>query len=58
MLVLVVLPGVMLMTMPQWPESLRPWDTPAQVLVGALMIAAALLAATSRAGSRPSSWSV
>ena len=48
MLVLVVLPGVILMTMPQWPTSLRPWDTPGQVLVGALMITAAFLAATSR----------
>jgi multicomponent Na+:H+ antiporter subunit A len=48
MLVLVVLPGSVLLTLPAWPSSLRPWDTPGQVLVGATMIVAAVLAASSR----------
>ena len=48
MLVLVVLPGSVLLTLPSWPNSLRPWDTPGQVLVGATMIVAAVLAASSR----------
>ena len=38
----------MLLTLPSWPSSLRPWDTPGQVLVGAMMIVAAVLAASSR----------
>ncbi|HEU5486156.1 MAG TPA: Na+/H+ antiporter subunit A [Microlunatus sp.] len=46
--VLVLLPGVILLTLPSWPSSLRPWDTPGQVLVGATMVVAAFLAATSR----------
>jgi multicomponent Na+:H+ antiporter subunit A len=46
--VLVLLPGVILLTLPAWPSSLRPWDTPGQVLVGATMVVAAFLAATSR----------
>jgi multicomponent Na+:H+ antiporter subunit A len=48
MLVLVVLPGSVLLTLPTWPNSLRPWDVPGQVLVGAMMIVAAVLAASSR----------
>jgi multicomponent Na+:H+ antiporter subunit A len=48
MLVLVVLPGVVLLTLPVWSTSLRLWDTPGQLLVGATMIVAAFLAATSR----------
>jgi multicomponent Na+:H+ antiporter subunit A len=48
MLVLVALPGIVLLTMPAWPMSLRPWDTSGQVLVGGTMIVAAFLAATSR----------
>ncbi|HYI56702.1 MAG TPA: Na+/H+ antiporter subunit A [Microlunatus sp.] len=48
MLVLVVLPGVVLLSLPAWSGSLRPWDTPGQVLVGATMVVAAFLAATSR----------
>jgi multicomponent Na+:H+ antiporter subunit A len=48
MLVLVVLPGSVLLTLPSWPNSLRPWDVPGQVLVGAMMIVAAVLAASSR----------
>ncbi len=48
MLVLVVLPGSVLLTLPTWPNSLRPWDVPGQVLVGATMIVAAVLAASSR----------
>ena len=48
MLVLVVLPGSVLLTLPVWPSSLRLWDTPGQVLVGATMIVAAVLAASSR----------
>ena len=48
MLVLVVLPGSVLLTLPTWPSSLRLWDTPGQVLVGATMIVAAVLAASSR----------
>jgi multicomponent Na+:H+ antiporter subunit A len=47
-LVLVVLPGSVLLTLPTWPSSLRPWDVPGQVLVGATMIVAAVLAASSR----------
>jgi multicomponent Na+:H+ antiporter subunit A len=48
MLVLVALPGVVLLMMPQWPIALRPWDVPGQLLVGGTMIVAAFLAATSR----------
>jgi multicomponent Na+:H+ antiporter subunit A len=48
MLVLVVLPGTVLLTLPAWPNSLRPWDTAGQVIVGSTMIVAAFLAASSR----------
>ncbi|MDN5804110.1 MAG: DUF4040 domain-containing protein, partial [Microlunatus sp.] len=48
MLVVVALPGTVLLTLPQWPTSVRLFDVAGQMLVGAAMIAAALIAATSR----------
>lgn len=48
LLVLVALPGSVLLRLSSWPSSLRPWDSPGQVLVGATMIIAAVLAASSR----------
>ena len=48
LLVLVVLANGVLLRMPEWPAALRLWDTPGQLLVGATMIVAAVLAATTR----------
>lgn len=48
LLVVVIAPGFVLLTLPNWPTQLRLWDTPAQAAVAVVMIAAALLAASSR----------
>ena len=48
LLVVVVVPGFVLLTLPNWPAQSRLWDTPAQAAVAVVMIAAALLAASSR----------
>ncbi|MCW3158327.1 Na+/H+ antiporter subunit A [Micropruina sonneratiae] len=46
--VVVVLAGGSLLFTVHWPASIRPWDYLPQALIGALMIVAAVLAATSR----------
>ena len=46
--VVVVLAGGSLLFTVHWPASVRPWDYLPQALIGALMIVAAVLAATSR----------
>ncbi|MFT4165199.1 MAG: Na+/H+ antiporter subunit A, partial [Microlunatus sp.] len=48
LLVLVVLTNAVLLRMNYWPAGLRLWDMPGQLLVGATMIVAAVLAATTR----------
>ncbi len=48
LLVVVVLPGSALMMLREWPASVRLADTPAQLLVGGLIVVAAVLAASSR----------
>ncbi|MGI8458922.1 MAG: Na+/H+ antiporter subunit A [Propionibacteriaceae bacterium] len=48
MVVVVVLPGSALLGLTAWPAAVRIADTPAQILVGALMAVGALGAATSR----------
>ena len=44
----IVLPGGALLVLRDWPAGVRPFDTPAQLLVGVIMAAAAFLTATSR----------
>lgn len=48
LIVLIALPGGALMMIKQWPGTYQAWDTPSQAAVGAVMIIAAILAATSR----------
>ena len=48
LLVVIVLPGGALLVLRDWPSGVRLFDTPAQLLVGVIMAAAAFLAATSR----------
>ena len=48
LLVLVVLANSVLLRMPDWSAGLRLWDSPGQLLAGATMIVAAVLAATTR----------
>lgn len=48
LLVVIALPGGALLVLRDWPDGVRAFDTPAQVLVGVLMVVAAFLAATSR----------
>ncbi len=48
LLVVIVLPGSALVGLRAWPSSARAFDNPGQLVVGALMIIAAGLAATSR----------
>ncbi|WP_369132440.1 Na+/H+ antiporter subunit A [Modestobacter sp. I12A-02662] len=44
LVVLLALPGTLLVTRAPWPAEWRAWDTPAQALVGAVMLIAAALA--------------
>ena len=48
LLVVVCLPGGVLLLTRQWPSDSRAFDTPAQLLVGLIIVAAAFLAAGSR----------
>ena len=48
LLVLVALPGGALLLGVDWPDNLRWWDTPAQLLVAVLVVAAALAAVNAR----------
>ncbi|SDT12629.1 multisubunit sodium/proton antiporter, MrpA subunit /multisubunit sodium/proton antiporter, MrpB subunit [Friedmanniella luteola] len=48
LLVVIALPGGALLVLRDWPAGVRAFDTPAQVLVGVIMVVAAFLAATSR----------
>ncbi|GAA1840991.1 Na+/H+ antiporter subunit A [Microlunatus capsulatus] len=48
LLVVIALPGGALLVLRDWPDGVRAFDTPAQLLVGAIMVVAAFLAATSR----------
>ncbi len=48
LLVVVCLPGSVLLLTTEWPRGTRLWDTPAQLLVGLIIVAAAFLAAGSR----------
>ena len=48
LLVVIALPGGALLVLRDWPAGVRLFDTPAQLLVGVIMVVAALLAATSR----------
>jgi multicomponent Na+:H+ antiporter subunit A len=44
LVVLVALPGSMLVFRAPWPDDLRAWDTPAQALIGLVVLGAAALA--------------
>ncbi|HEX2073141.1 MAG TPA: Na+/H+ antiporter subunit A [Geodermatophilus sp.] len=44
LVVLLALPGTVLLTRAPWPGQWRAWDSPIQALVGAVIVAAALLA--------------
>ena len=48
LVVVIALPGGALLVLRDWPAGVRAFDTPAQLLVGAIMVVAAFLAATSR----------
>ncbi|PFG35020.1 Na+/H+ antiporter subunit A [Sanguibacter antarcticus] len=48
LIVLVVGPGSVLLTQTTWPESVRMWDTPAQVLPVVVIVVASVLVARSR----------
>ncbi|GAA1431673.1 Na+/H+ antiporter subunit A [Microlunatus lacustris] len=48
LVVVIVLPGGALLVLGDWPDGVRAFDTPAQLLVGAIMVVAAFLTATSR----------
>jgi multicomponent Na+:H+ antiporter subunit A len=46
--VLLALPGTVLLADASWPRQWRAWDTPVQAMVGAVMLAAAMLAVRAR----------
>jgi multicomponent Na+:H+ antiporter subunit A len=48
LLVVIALPGGALLVLRDWPDGVRAFDTPAQLLVGVIMAVAAFLTATSR----------
>ena len=48
LVVVLVLPGGALLAVRDWPGAVRTFDTPAQLLIGLITVAAAFLAATSR----------
>ncbi len=48
LLVVIALPGGALLALRDWPAGVRAFDTPAQLVVGAIMVVCAVLATTSR----------